>query len=419
MKGRLRGISPMRTPACAPTVGAMLASRSPRRRRRVLPLALLPLAAAAVVPASAAALSPPVQPQRFSLSRPAGGGGLDRLVLRATCQVACTVRLKEATMVRYRTRGGLEQLAHGAEGALRGSRRIPAGRTVEIPVALPPTIGGFALAALGRREAVLGHVTLTVTPSGGMPTEVVRQFSAVAPGTPAPFKASDFHDTFVVPKPRPARASRARYRLTLTGTQTSRWSYDRSTTEGACRVHDSGSGRQTLRFRSTRAVTVEELVWRTGEPALRQVGTDFAGVFVPVRVEADRDSTERKGADGDCGGSGGGGDGGERPECVRRGARDIYFMVGFLAGREIHAFTSVTSFPTPSAAPDCPVELAAGLRDPLDVLVTPGSKGGWLANGGGPGKVIAVYRKSDTTRIGGGTVRTTARFTVTFQRVGR
>lgn len=402
------------------------------RLRRALPPTLVPLAAAlplaatlppaaaAVLPAPAAALTPAPQPNAFELSRPADGDGLDALVLRATCPAGCTVRLGELNVLRYRTRGGVEQLPHAGVGALRGGARVPAGRTVAIPVAFPDAVSGFALAALARREALFGNVTLTVTPAGGgAPVEAVRQFTATAPGTPAPFPATPTVDAIAIPKPSAARtARRARYRLTLAGTQTSRWSYDRTEQRGACRILDSGSGSQTLRFRSTRAVTVQELTWNTGHPVLQQVGTGFAGVFVPVRVEAERDGSETKGAEGgpDCGNYGG--DRGTPPECVRRGTRDIFFMVGFVRTRSIHAFTTSMSFDRPSEAPDCPVEVAERLRDPLDVLEGAPAKGGWLANGGRPGKVIAVYRKRDTTRIGGGSVTTTARYTVTFRRIG-
>lgn len=394
---------------------------APRSLRRALPLTVLPLAAAAAaLPATAAALTPAPQDNPFKLSRPAGGDGLDELLLSASCPDGCTLRLKEMTLVRYQTRGAVEQLAFSAVGPLKGGGRVAAGGRAAIPVRFPDAVSGFALASLGRGEALVGTVTVAVTPAGGgAPTDVVRQFTAVSPGTPAPFPATGYTAAITVPKPRPARATRpVRYRMTIAGTQTSRWSYDRTEQRGACRIIDSGSGNQTLRFRSTRAVTVEELVWHTGTPALRQVGTGFSGVFAPVRVEAERDGSEQKGVEGagDCGNYGG--ERGEPRECLRRGARDISFMVGFLRSRKLHAFTTSISFDRPSEAPDCPVEIAEGLHDPLDILEGPGSPGGWIANGGRPGKVIAVYRKSDTTRIGGGSVRTTARYTVTFRRIG-
>lgn len=383
----------------------------PRSRARHA-AALLAVGAVAALPGAAAAATPAYE---LRLSAAGAEADLGGLVLQARCATACTLQLRDLNVLRYK---GGEQLPHAGSGSLSGTRRLPAGKTVLIRIDVPASVRHVATASLPRGEALFGNLVATVTPAGGAPVDAVRQFTVTTPGTAAPFPPMATVDAIKVPKKLRAGARRrARYALTLAGTQTSRWSYDRTEQQGGCRILDSGSGTQTLRFRSTRAVTVEELRWRTGDLALRQVGTDFSGVFVPVRVDAERDGSAQKGARGDCGVYGG-----ERdepaPECVRRGGREIWFAVGFLSrSKGLDASTTISSFDTPSEQPDCPIEPAERLLDPLDVLDTRPDRAGWLANGGSPGKVLSVFDAKDTTKLQGGKVTTTTHFTVTFRKL--
>lgn len=400
------------------SVVAMSPSAAPRprlrpRARSLAAVALPALAAVAALPGAAAAATLPYE-LKLSADRP--GSDLGELVLSARCASACTLRLRELNVLRYR---GGEQLPHAGAGPLSGSRRLPAGKTVTIRVAVPAAVRHVAMASLPRGEALFGNLVASVTPAGGAPVDAVRQFTVTTPGTAAPFPPAATIDAIKVPKgTRTGARRKARYAMTLAGTQTSRWSYDRTEQQGACRILDAGRGTQTLRFRSTRAVTVEELRWRTGDLALRQVGTDFSGVFIPVRIDAERDGSAQKGVEGggDCGVYGGERDG-PAPECVRRGGRDIWFIVGFLRNKGMDAATTVSSFDAPSEQPDCPVEVASELRDPLDVLVGPPDRAGWLANGGRPGKVLSVFDAKDTTKLEGGSVTTTAHYTLTFRKL--
>ncbi|MBB4662781.1 hypothetical protein [Conexibacter arvalis] len=388
-------------------------STTSRARGRAL-LGLLALAAtAAALPGAASAATQPVE-LRVSIARP--DPRLRVLTLRASCTPGCTLALGKLNVLPYRTRGGVEQLPHGAEGALRGRRSIPAGRTVTFRVPVPVGVEQFAADALLRSEALAGNVVVQVRQAGST-FEAVRQFTVTGPGTPAPFPASPFVDAIRVPaQPRGKATRKARYKVTVAGTQTSTWSYDRSRHEGACKVIAKGSGRQTLTLRSTAAATVDALTLPGGSPILRRVGTKGIWTFVPVRIDAVRDGAETKSAAGDCGAFGGDGSG-EPPQCTRTGAVEANVIVGYFGRDRLGGFVSGASFTEPSPLPDCPVELPAGVVDPLDFLDPRLQRTAPLTAGGAPGKVIVVHRLSDVTKVEGGRVRTTGRITITFRKV--
>lgn len=386
------------------------------RARRRAPLGLLAAAALLALPGTAFAAAD------FSISMPRPDPRLGELVLRARCDPACTVRLDELSVIRFRTRGGVAQLPHPARGALSGTRRIAAGRTVSIRLPVPPAVQRAARAALPSGEALVGNVAMTVDQGAGA-APAVRQFAVTAPGTPSPYPASPVFDVIRVPQaPKLARARGGvpRYRVTIAGTQTSSWSYDRSTQEGACSMIARGSGRQTLTVRSTGKTLVEEIRTADGALALRTVGERWLLAHVPATIAAVRDSSEEKTASG-CDGVPSGGDGGGAPQtCTPTGSRSVQLtlsVVSFRDARGITALPSPASFNTPTTAPDCPVELFDTAMDPLDLLVTPPAHGGGLRSGGDPGKVVVVIKGSDVTRVEGGSVRTTLRLTLTFRRV--
>ena len=381
------------------------------------PLGLLALAATlAALPGAAAAANAPIE---LRLSQPRPDPRLRTLTLRATCTPGCTLKLSKLNVLRYRTRGGAPaQLAHAAEAPLSGTRSIAAGQTVTFRLSVPLAVEQFTAASLSRGEAVFGNLVAEVK-QNGQAFDAVRQFTVTGPGTPAPFPSTSTADAIRVPAQPPGKATRkARYKVTATGTQTSTWSYDRTTHEGACTVLDSGSGRQTLTLRSQRATTVEALVLPRIGPILRQVGTKGIWAWVAVRIDAVRDSSETKGTQGDCGsGVGGGEGGGGQPQCTRTGGVEANMSVGYWGRDRLGGFVNAASFEQPSPLPDCPVELPADVADPLDFLHPRFLETGPLTEGGAPGKVIVIHRLSDVTPIEGGKVTTTGRITITFRKV--
>ncbi|MDO8189529.1 hypothetical protein Q5424_27270 [Conexibacter sp. JD483] len=389
--------------------------------KKICSTVALGLVAAGAALAAPAASAAPVAELRLSQARPSPA--LTELTLRATCAEACTLRLTQLNVIPFSTRGGVEQLANAATGELSASRRLPARRTVTITVAVPREVQRAAATAAPRGIAFVGHLVTEVTPAGGgEPVELPRQFTVTTPGTPSPVPASPYVDAIALPRQTTRRTPSAppRYSMTLTGVQTSSWSYDRTRTDGGCTVLDRGSGRQTLRFRSIRPKTVQQVWWRTGELELQQVGMSFSGIFMPIRIEAERDSSADKGAQGDCGGPVGGGGGDGQRECVRRGSAEITLMAGYLEKKPVFDVGStVLNWREPSSVPDCPVEYAGAptLRDPLDILSASTKPGEDLTRGGSPGKVIIVLRARDVTRLDGGSVTTNVRTTVTFRKL--
>jgi hypothetical protein len=382
-------------------------------------LGLLALAATLVaLPAAAASAADPPVDLKLSMSRPDVRFGA--LELRARCTPGCTLRLRELNAVRYRTRGGVEQLPYSAIAPLSGTRRVPAGRTVVIRVPVPFAVREQAIAALPRGQAVVGHLVASVE-QNGTTTDASRQFTATMAGTPQPFPATPFLDAIRVPRARKGRTSPAkRWRVTIAGRQITDWEYDRSEPAGTpCRMIAAGRGTQTLRFRSTKAVVVEEVAYGNGGLDLRVVGSGGIGSApVPVRIDAVRDGVEQKGTEGGCGGDvGGDGGGGPGPACVRAGSAKAEFNVGYGASprRDLFVFRGTGDDPLVPVAPDCPLELGAGLDDPFDALTPRPVSGGRL---GGAGIVIARFRENRHAKLsGGGDELTRTEIVVTFKRV--
>ncbi len=262
--------------------------------------------------------------------------------------------MSELNAVPYRTRGGVEQLPHSAIDPLSISRRLPAGKQVTIRVAVPPQVQRAVSAGTPRGVAFVGNLVAEVTPSGGEPLEVPRRFTVVGPGTPSPFPASPYVDAIRLSKePADRAAGPPRWSMTVKGVQTSRWSYDRSTTTGGCSVIDRGNGAQTISFRSLRAHTVRQVRWSNGELRLREIGSHSSGVYVPIALSAHRDSRDEKGAQGACDGSVGGGGGSAGPQqCSRDGAAEIQLWINFLGGAgALDASSSILNWRDPRSRP--------------------------------------------------------------------
>lgn len=373
----------------------------------------------AALPAAASAADPPID---LELSMRTPDVRFNELELRARCTPGCTLRLRELNAVRYRTRGGVEQLPYSAIAPLSGTKRVPAGKTVVIRVPVPFAVREQAIAALPKGQAVVGHLVASVE-QNGTTTDASRQFTVTTAGTPKPFPATPFVDAISVPRARKGRTSPAkRWRVTITGRQITDWEYDRSEPAGTpCRMIAAGRGTQTLKFRSTRAVLVEEVVYgpTRGGLDLRVVGSRGNGSApVPVRIDAVRDGSEQKGTEGGCGGDAGGGTGGgdPRPACVRTGSATAEFNVGYdsSARRDVFVYRGTGSDPLVPAKPDCPLELATPLDDPFDVLTPRAADGGRLD---GAGKVIVRYRENRHAKLpGGGDELTRMEMVVTFRR---
>lgn len=396
-------------------------STNPRGRWRGL-LVLLALAAASLAALPAGASAAPAAPTDFKLSMRAPDVRFPELELRARCTPGCTLRLKELNAVRYRTRGGVEQLPYSAIAPLSGTRRLPAGRTVVIRIPVPFAVRESAIAALPKGQALVGHVVMDVE-QNGTTFEASRQFTATTAGTPQPFPATPYADAIRIPRPAKGRTRRSmRWRVTITGRQITDWEYDRSEPAGTpCRMIAAGRGTQTLRFRSTKAVVVEEVAYGNGGLDLRVAGSGGIGSApVPVRIDAVRDGAEQKGTEGGCGGDVGGDGGGDpRPACVRAGSAKAEFNVGYSGSsrRDLFVFRGTGDDPLVPAAPDCPLELGAGLDDPFDVLTPRPVSGGRL---GSAGIVIARFRENRHAKLSGGgddDELTRTEIVVTFKRV--
>ncbi len=379
----------------------------PTKTSTTVALALLALA---TLPAAAEAAGP----VELRLTHPRSDPRFGELVVDARCAAACTLRLTELNTTFHR-RG--VQLPHAARGEVGITRRLPAGKPVAIRVHVPLAVQGAVFSALPRRVSLLGHLAATVT-TNGETYDVARQFTVVAPGGTPPFPPSATVDAFTVPVKPPAqrRARAPLYSVTVSGTQTSRWAYDRTSSASGCVVLDSGFGRQTLRFRSVRAHKVRQVWWKDGFRELLEQGRVSGGLTVPIRIDAVRDSGEDKGADPRCSGDYGGGEPG-KAQCTRRGSvvADLFL---YSDHNEFTAAMSSLSFGTPSTAPDCPVETAINQRDPLDLIAAPTKRNPDLSRGGSPGKVIFSFDRRDVTNLEGGRITTNLHLSVTFRKLG-
>lgn len=378
----------------------------PTKTSTTVALALLALA---TLPAVADAAGP----VELRLTHPRSDPRFGELVLDARCAQACTLRLTELNAMPYI---GSTQGPHAERGELGITRRLPAGTPATIRFRVPLPVQGAVASVLPRRATLFGNLAVSVT-TGGETYDVGRQFTVVAPGGKAPFPAGATLDAFTVPiKPPAPPRSAPRYSVTVSGTQTSRWAYDRTHSEGSCVVLDSGSGSQTLRFRSVRAHKVRQVWWKDGYRELLEQGRISGGVTMPIRIDAVRDSIEDKGGGTGCS-DGGGDEPGTPPACTRRGGVVADLLLFF----DRNAFTaamSSLSFGTPSTAPDCPVEMAIHQRDPLDLLDTPAKRGADLSRGGSPGKVIFSFDRRDVTNLEGGRITTNLHLAVTFRKIG-
>ncbi|MDW5596226.1 hypothetical protein VSS74_17895 [Conexibacter stalactiti] len=379
------------------------------------------LAVAAVV-ASPAAASAAATVTAFELTAPGRDPRLGELELRASCRPGCTLKLRELNVLRYKTRGGTpQQLPHAAAGPLKGTYKLAAGKPQEIRIVVPVDVQAVARESLPAGLALVGNVTMSVTAADGTTTDAVRQFNVRTAKTPAPFPRSSVVDSIVVTEsPRAVRGKRWNYAVTIEGRQTSRWSYDRNRTTGGCTVVDNGRGVQRLTFRSKDGYYVQHVPTASGWPMLLVPGRSFEPM-IPIRIEAERDSSENKGTSGDCGGGTAGGAGGsERRRCIRTGGRPAFFDLGYVFHGDnrygLYAGATYASFERPTVEPDCPFEMYADALDPLQPEVARANAEAHRTLAAGPGQAVMLFNVNRREKIEGGWLSSSTRYSVTFRK---
>jgi hypothetical protein len=350
------------------------------------------------------------------------------LRLTARCPSGCTLRLRTVALLPYRTRGGVEQLPSPLPQTLSGGSRAAPGKTVVIRVPVSPSLSGAAAGALQAGQAVVAGVAVEVATADGNTYTVAPQAILRAASTPAPFPT--LRSTVVrLPKVKPGDL--IPYWVTIRGTQRSSWRYDRGEQNGACTTVANGSGTQNLQFRTVRPFSIVQGQWevgRTDDPSI-SAGKEhgYGSAYIPVRVDAVRDSVANMGVSGDCPGSYGG-EGSPAPACERRGSKVFHFNPFMIERGTLYVSTiyGPDRRDDPNQKPDCPVEMSEHVSHPMQVLeqahdgdghpnsdLTKGMKPG---SGDAPGLVIERFRKTRTERIAGGTLTTTTRFELTFRR---
>jgi hypothetical protein len=388
---------------------------TPSRLRRA---ALAAVLGSALLPAAAAAATPP----EFKLTLPDRDARVEQLQLRATCASACTIKPTKLGVVAI-TAGGLgrgEQLPGGFEGPVKAKpTRLAAGKRGVVKFALPPAVSRQIGGALARKH--VAHLTLSVnvTPKGEPAFEAIRQAAIHSKGTPV--MKSPYVDD-IVPAAVDRSKGNPRYAVTVEGTQSTTWSYNRDADRGdGCRIIANGSGKEDLVFTTRKPVETELLRDKRGRPAL--VASDpWPFARIPVRLSATRDGVRNAGMEGSCGGGNGGCDvpgecGSGTPPCTREGALDAEVILGYSrrSGR-LYASSNMWGLTVPpDQKPDCPVEqwdnrdwhlLDAALMKRSDPKIAGDAK-----------KFIVQERVSRTRKLDGGSVRTTIRWVITFRRL--
>lgn len=395
--------------------------RTPIRRAGLPLLALAAVALPAAVPALADAAT--TAPYELRASLPRADARMRELLVTARCASGCTLTLRNLALYSYE---GTDQVNPVPPQTLRGSRRVAPGKTVVLRVPVAPALSAAALSALDAGQAVGSTVGIEVVTNGETYT-VGSQLIARTAGTPSPFPS--VRSTVVrLPKVRPGEL--IPYLVTIRGTQTSTWSYDRGEVNGACTTIANGRGVQRLKFRTVRPYEIVQGLWAPGDPSISAGKVHGYGIpHVPVRVDAVRDSVANAGVagGGDCGGTSGG-EGRPQPACVRTGSKLFHFQPILIDRGTLYVSTTFgrSGQDTPDQKPDCPVEVSDQVVHPLQVLEqayegdghrdSDLTKGMTPGRGDAPGLVIEVFRKKRTERIPGGTLTTSTTFTMTFRR---
>lgn len=376
--------------------------------------------AAAALPATAAAATT----TELKLSLPGRDARIEQLQLRASCSTACTVKPTKVGAIATGP-GGIgkgEQLPEGFEGPVNAkAKRLKAGKPGTIRFRLPGPVSRQVSGAVAGGNVAYLTVSAKVTPQGEPGFPAIRQAAVHAKQTPVT-KYASVDD--LVPAAVDRSKGNPRYAVTVEGTQSTTWSYNRDADRGdGCRVIANGSGKEDLIFRSPKPVEAELLRDKRGRPAL-VAGDPWPFARIPVRISATRDGVRNAGLEGTNCGTGGGGctepgscGGGSDPSCTRTGALDAQVILSYASRKGLlSASSNMWGLEVPpDQKPDCPVEQWDG-RD-WHLLDAELIKRSDPRIAGDAKQFIIQERRSKTRAIEGGSVKTSVRWVITFRRL--
>lgn len=331
------------------------------------------------------------------------------LQLRAECDSACTLGLASVNVLRFSRDG--EQLPGAATQPLKGSKRLSAKRAVTFDVPLSTWNRSHLQSAVAAGGYAVVQVAVTVDGGEGPYTTA----SVRAPSTPKKFLAQE---EIVVDLQPQVPAAAPRYRISVSGLQTTDWSYNRDKTTGTCTVISNGAGKQTIRFASTKSAIAR--IAAVGGEAVLVPASGRAPFVLPMDLKAERDGKVNAGVSGECNGvpAGEEGDGTLEP-CRRTGTLTDAKAQLMFSGRDRLNLTvdpsSVAILAPLAHMPNCPIEPFAEADDNLDLMDAVHR----LAAPGAAGKVILIAKRSKTDKLEGGATKTTVRWTVTLTKIGR
>jgi hypothetical protein len=388
----------------------------PSRLRRAL---LCAAVAAAALPAAASAATT----TEFKLSLPDRDARLEQLQLRASCSTACTIKPVTVGAI-ARTPGPIEQseqLPEGFEGPIRAkAKALKAGKPATVKFRMPGPVSRQVAGALAGGNVVRLMVTIKVTPKGEPAFDAIRQATVHDKRTTV--TKSPLEDD-IVPEAIDRSKGNARYAVTVEGTQSTTWSYNRDTTSSdGCKVIANGSGKEDLVFTTAKPVETEMLRDKQGRPAL--VARDpFPFARVPIHITASRSGSRQAGLEPpNCGGGTGGCPepgtcGGDGAACTPTGSLDAEVILSYGRRRPLlNASSNMWGLKVPpDQKPDCPVEQWDG-RD-WHLLDAELIKRSDPKIAGGAKKFIVQERRSKTRKIDGGSVKVSIRWVITFRRI--
>lgn len=366
-------------------------------------------AAAFAQPASAIAQTPD---PTLSLAPTAGAALGQSLTLKARCAKDCKLAPRELSVMRFDRKG--TQQAGTAKLALKGAKRIGAGKTVQVKLSLSGSAGALARQLVSSGEYARVQVLSDFSGDGGE-RQVQRSIALHKPGMKKLVYADD--DATLRPPAKP-RSRVTRYRVTVSGVQQTNWSYNRDEARGpGCTIVSNGSGSQTLRFKPTESILGKLTHRPDGKAYFDQRPSTFSDLFVGGKLSVDRKGTRNAGVSGQCDGTYGGEGGGPPPACNGKATFDSSIMVGYLANGQLGAFRLPTEdIMSLNRGVDCPVEVGPRATGDLEMMYALQRNADPTRAGNDPGKYIVILRGRRTDPIPGGSVTTKVTYTVTFRK---
>jgi hypothetical protein len=375
--------------------------------------------AAALATAAPAGAAASREPDLKIAATPGAAPGTS-VTLKARCAATCKLALKEVNVIRFDRRS--QQTGTTGRTPLTLRATVKAGATKAFRVPLRGELGGIVNATVAAGEYARLAVVADYQGKAGS-YEVSRTAALHKPGMPKLLYGED--DLTVTPM-KPASGKRSRWRVSLSGVQTSTWQYNRDEKRPTgCTILSNGNGTQVMRFRSTKSVvaTYGHQGKGTSQPMFVTAVGLRNRLRVPITIDVDRKGVENKGASGPCGPDdgifGGEQDGGPPKACNGKGKIAANAELHY-EGRELNAMRdALEAFVEKNTGIDCPLRLGEwqGLGDLL--LFMAANPRGDLDAAGNAKKVIVILRRTVNEPLPGGTAKTTARWTVTFTRVGR